>query len=59
MPYSSTGNDQIIAVRKLQHKCRIQVPREIRDALQIQDGDTIFWIKTIDGKFAIVKALKI
>lgn len=56
MPYASTERGSIIAVRKLQHKGRIQVPKEVQMSLKISEGDSIFWVKTTDGKWVVERA---
>lgn len=54
--YVTTFKGEIKAVRKLQHKCRVQVPKIICDELKLKDGDDIFWIKSQDGKWVLDKA---
>jgi len=49
----------IIAVRKVQNKGRIQIPKEIRRQLNLEDGDLVYWVKSMDGKFYIVKAAQL
>ena len=46
----------IVAVRKMQDRGRIQVPKEVRQELGLSDGDTVYWVRSRDGKFYIVKA---
>jgi len=46
----------IIAVRRVQDRGRIQIPKEIKKELGLKDGDFVYWVKSGDGKFYIVKA---
>ena len=46
----------IVAVRKMQDRGRIQIPKEVRQELGLSDGDTVYWVRSRDGKFYIVKA---
>lgn len=54
--YVTTFKGEIKAVRTLQHKGRVQVPKIICNELKLKDGDTIFWIKSQDGKWVLDKA---
>lgn len=57
--YQVTNQNTIIAVRQVQNRGRVQIPPEILENLQIRYGDKIFWIRTLDGKYAIIKSVKI
>lgn len=50
---------EIVGVRDLQNRGRIQVPVEIRRDLNLKDGDHVYWIRTKDGKYCISKAVAI
>jgi len=49
---------RIIAVRKVQDRGRVQIPKEIRKKLQIKDGDSIYWTEDTEGKYYILKATR-
>ena len=47
---------EIVGVRKIQDRGRVQIPLEIRKALDLNDGDKVYWIHGLDGRFYIIKA---
>jgi len=47
---------KIVGVRKIQDRGRVQIPVEIRRALGLKDGDSIYWVHGLDGRFYITKA---
>ena len=47
---------EIVGVRKVQDRGRVQIPPKIREALDLKDGDEVYWIHGIDGRFYIIKA---
>ena len=47
---------EIVAARKITNRGRVQIPKEIRDALGVEDGDRIIWVRHPDGRFYILKA---
>lgn len=49
----------VIGVRTIKNRGRIQVPKTIRDALNFDTGDKICWIKGLDGRFYIAKAVEL
>jgi len=49
---------KIIGVRTLQDRGRIQIPKVIRNKLNLSDQDQVYWIES-DGKFYIMKAIQI
>lgn len=49
----------IMGVRQLQDRGRLQVPKEVREDLNLADGDDIYWIKGLDGRIYIMKAFEI
>ena len=51
--------DEILGVRQIQDHGRIQVPKIIRDKLQLKDGDSAYWIEDKEGKIVLRKAGKI
>jgi len=46
----------IVAVRQVQDRGRIQIPKVVREALNLKDGDSVYWVHGPDGKFYIAKA---
>lgn len=56
MPY--TASEVIIAVKTVQDRGRVQLPKELRDSLQLKDGDGILWLRMADGRFTIAKNQK-
>jgi len=49
---------KIIGVRTIQDRGRVQIPKIIRDKLQLKDGDQAYWVES-NGKFHIIKAVEI
>jgi len=49
----------IVGVRKLQDRGRVQIPKEVRDELHLEDGDGVYWIRGSDGRYYISKATSI
>jgi len=50
---------EIIGVRKVQDRGRLQVPKEIRDLLGLEDGDSVYWLRGLDGRFYIARAVEL
>ena len=50
---------EIIGVRKLQGRGRLQVPKEIRDLIGLEEGDSVYWLRGLDGRFYIAKAVEL
>jgi len=48
----------ILGVRQVQDKGRIQIPKTVRDKLNLRDGDSVYWVEG-EGIIYIIKALKI
>jgi len=48
----------IVGVRKIENCGRIQVPKTIRDTLNFDTGDRICWIRGLDGRVYIAKAVE-
>jgi len=46
----------IVGVRKVQDRGRVQIPKEIREKMNLKDGDSIYWVYDSEGKYFIVKA---
>ena len=46
----------IVAVRQVQDRGRVQIPKTVREALNLKDGDSVYWVHAPDGKFYIAKA---
>jgi len=47
---------EIIGVRKVHDRGRVQIPSRVREELRVKDGDGIYWIK-FDEKFYVTKAV--
>jgi len=50
---------EILGVRTLQNRGRIQVPKKVRDIIGIEDGDSIYWIQGLDGRLYIAKSVEL
>ena len=50
---------EIIGVRKVQDRGRLQVPREVRDSIGLEEGDSVYWLRGLDGRFYIAKAVEL
>jgi len=50
---------EIIGVRKVQDRGRLQVPKEIRDLIGLEEGDSVYWLRGLDGRFYIAKAVEL
>ncbi len=59
--YSITSNitGEILGVRTVQNRGRIQIPKVIRDLIGLEDGDNVYWIQGLDGRFYIAKAVEL
>ena len=59
--YTVTADIQgeIMGVRKIQDRGRLQVPRKVRDLIGLEDGDSVYWIQGLDGRFYIAKAVEL
>jgi AbrB family looped-hinge helix DNA binding protein len=49
---------EIIGVRKVHDRGRVQIPKKVRVELRVKDGDGIYWIK-YDEKYYVTKAVVI
>lgn len=49
----------IKGVRKIQDRGRIQIPKYVRTTLNLMEGDNIYWVEGLDGRFYICKAVKL
>ena len=49
---------EIMGVRIVQDRGRIQIPKKIREILGLNDGDSIYWVQ-LDGRFYINQATEI
>ena len=57
--YTVTGiKGEIVGVRKVQDRGRVQIPRRVREALDLKDGDYVYWVAD-SGRFYIAKAREI
>jgi len=50
---------EIMGVRKIQDRGRLQIPKKVRDLIGLKDGDSVYWIQGLDGRFYIAKAVKL
>jgi len=50
---------EIIGVRTIQDRGRLQIPKKIRDIIRLEDGDSVYWIQGLDGRFYIAKAFEL
>jgi len=50
---------EIIGVRKIQDRGRLQVPKEIRDSIGLEEGDSVYWLRGLDGRFYIAKSVEL
>jgi len=50
---------EIIGVRTVQNRGRIQIPKKIRDIIRLNDGDSVYWVHGLDGRFYIAKAVEL
>ena len=49
---------KILAVRKIQDRGRIQIPRSIRDKLRLHEGESVYWVE-LNNRYYIAKAVNI
>jgi len=50
---------EIMGVRTVQDRGRLQIPRKVRDLIGLEDGDSVYWIQGLDGRFYIAKAVEL
>lgn len=50
---------EFLGRRKIQDRGRVQIPQIVRKELHIRDGDYVYWIKGLDGRITITKAVKV
>ena len=50
---------EIIGVRTVQNRGRLQIPKKIRDLIGLKDGDSVYWLRGLDGRFYIAKAVEL
>jgi AbrB family looped-hinge helix DNA binding protein len=46
----------IIAAVKVHGKGRVQIPKEVRDILNVEDGDRVYFVQDNSGKIFLEKA---
>jgi len=49
----------IKGVRQIQDRGRVQIPKVVRDKLNLKVGDDVYWVENPDGKMYITKAVKL
>jgi len=59
--YLITSNikGEILGVRTVQNRGRVQIPKKIRDLIDLRDGDNVYWLRGLDGRFYIAKAVEL
>lgn len=50
---------EIVGVRTVQDRGRLQIPRKVRDIIGLEDGDSVYWIQGLDGRFYIAKSFEL
>ncbi len=50
---------EIMGVRTVQDRGRLQIPKKVRNLSGLEDGDSVYWIQGLDGRFYIAKAVEI
>lgn len=50
---------EIMGVRTVQNRGRLQIPKKIRDLIKLEDGDSVYWLRGLDGRFYITKAVEL
>lgn len=50
---------EIMGVRKVQDRGRLQIPKKVRDLIGLDDGDSVYWVQGLDGRFYIAKAVEL
>jgi len=54
-PVTPEISGEILGIRKMQNRGRVQIPRKAREQLKLSDGDYVFWVQGFDGKIYIIK----
>ncbi len=49
---------EIMGVRVVQDRGRLQIPKKVRDLIGLEDGDSVYWVQGLDGRFYIAKAVE-
>jgi len=50
---------EIMGVRTVQDRGRLQIPKKVRDLIGLEDGDSVYWVQGLDGRFYIAKAVEL
>ena len=50
---------EIMGVRTVQDRGRLQIPKKVRELIGLEDGDSVYWIQGLDGRFYIAKAVEL
>lgn len=60
LPYQQNDRieGEVLGVRLVQNHGRIQIPKTVREKLQINDGDKAYWIEN-DGRILLKKVSKL
>ena len=49
---------EVLGVRQVQDRGRVQIPRRVKDKLNIKDGDNVYYVG-LEGRVYIMKAVEI
>ncbi len=47
---------EIVGVRDVQDRGRIQIPKKVKKDLGLEAGDSVYWVRGYDGRYYVVKA---
>ena len=50
---------EIMGVRTVQDRGRLQIPKKVRELIGLEDGDSVYWVQGLDGRFYIAKAVEL
>jgi len=50
---------QILGVRDVQDKFRVQIPKIVREKLGLSRKDRVYFVESVDGRIYIARAVKI
>jgi AbrB family looped-hinge helix DNA binding protein len=56
-PLSTYGWETIIAISRMHSNGRVQVPKEVRVRLNLEDGDKVVFIEGEDGRIYVDKLI--
>ncbi len=50
---------EIMGVRTVQDRGRLQIPKKVRELIGLEDGDSVYMVQGLDGRFYIAKAVEL